>query len=260
MRIARVQAAAAPEEARRTFDRGLGAVRLVDAPERESLLYQARMLAAAVNPGLVREIPQSERMLRHFSADREGQIMLEHGHIEAAIAYVLEYADLSGIPFGLTGSLMRRAPDDTARRALFRRAIEAWRSGKADRFGLYGFFRLVQMHWTVLEAEEARAVVHEIVRVELEQPDEPVDAGYQGEPPVHFTSGREHDLFQVLHILRHLDPPLAEQLIASHRTACCGRAAVPKRLGDDPERSRRADARDGGDQTGPGLRHGRISR
>ena len=40
-------------------------------------------------------------------------------------------------------------------------------------------------------------------------------AGYGDE--LRITSSRVHVLFEVLHILRHLDAPLAESLIANHQ-------------------------------------------
>jgi hypothetical protein len=49
----------------------------------------------------------------------------------------------------------------------------------------------------------------------MQEPDkELTSAGYGQE--VQFTSGRAYVSFEVLHILRHLDPPLAESLIANH--------------------------------------------
>ena len=49
----------------------------------------------------------------------------------------------------------------------------------------------------------------------MEQPDLGTRAGF-GEG-IGFTSSREHVLFEVLHILRHLDPLLAKSLIAGHQ-------------------------------------------
>ncbi len=57
-------------------------------------------------------------------------------------------------------------------------------------------------------------MLREVVRVTLEQPDRPVRATY--EKSVQITSGREHTLFQLLHIIRHLDEPLAQSLAAAH--------------------------------------------
>jgi hypothetical protein len=111
---------------------------------------------------------------------------------------------------------MQRVPDDASRRALLLRALEAWRSGKADRFRLHGFYWMLQAHWSVFGEDEARTIVREIVGRELEAPDMPDNASYQADPPVHFTSSRQNHFFQVLHILRRLDPPLAEELIAGH--------------------------------------------
>jgi hypothetical protein len=68
------------------------------------------------------------------------------------------------------------------------------------------FIRLFQHHWTMLPPEESLAVVREIVSSALNRPDLGTSASY---PDVHITSSREDVLFEVLHILRHLDPPMA---------------------------------------------------
>ena len=65
----------------------------------------------------------------------------------------------------------------------------------------------------MLPPEEALGITREIVNSELARPDLETSASY---PDVHITSNREHALFEVLHILRHLDPAVAESLIASH--------------------------------------------
>jgi hypothetical protein len=75
------------------------------------------------------------------------------------------------------------------------------------------FIRLFQYRWTMLPPEEALVVVREIVSIALDRPDQGTSARY---PDVHITSSREHVLFEVLHVLGHLDPPLAQSLIASH--------------------------------------------
>jgi hypothetical protein len=80
---------------------------------------------------------------------------------------------------------------------------------------LLDFVRQLGWWWEMLLPEEALTVVHEVVHAAMEQPNLGTRAGVgQG---VGFTSCREHALFEVFHILRHLDPPLAESLIAGHQ-------------------------------------------
>jgi hypothetical protein len=87
------------------------------------------------------------------------------------------------------------------------------------------FIRLFQHQWKILPREEALAVVREIVQIALDRPDLGTSAGYPD--GIHFTSSREHVLFEVLHILHHLDPPLAESLIAVSRNSPPLLTAIP---------------------------------
>jgi hypothetical protein len=75
---------------------------------------------------------------------------------------------------------------------------------------------LFQSQWKALPFEETAAVAREIVRTTLEQPDRPVTANYDPAGTAPITSGREHTLFQIFHIVRKIDRPLADSLLASH--------------------------------------------
>ena len=97
------------------------------------------------------------------------------------------------------------------RLALLRRAVAAWREAHDNRF-----VWLLTSRWELLPEEEARDIVREVVRVTRDERDKPIQATYDQEGTTKITSFREHTLFEVLHILRHLDEPLAELLFASH--------------------------------------------
>lgn len=232
MRIARVESADDPGQARATFDIALNEIRGLSSRDRRVLFDQAQQVAAAFAPDLVEEISPA----RHFLSDHESEmllsIMLEHGHIDAAFDYVLDCDGPFGFPFGYAANLMHRL-DDGRRVIVLRCAMKAWRApqdvellrkhhmphedgpGSLIRLGhLQGhFIRLFQHQWKILPDGEALAVVREIVQIALDRPDLGTSAGYPD--GIHFTSSREHALFEVLHILRHLDPSLAESLVAS---------------------------------------------
>src|SRR4051794_34696820 len=72
MHIARAQTAFDCEQARQTFRRALAEARLLPGRESEFLLEQARLLACAVAPDLLSEIPAGRPELRRFIADRLG--------------------------------------------------------------------------------------------------------------------------------------------------------------------------------------------
>jgi hypothetical protein len=112
--------------------------------------------------------------------------------------------------------LMERVSEQE-RLALLRRAVGAWREARGDRFVWpFQFVWLFQHRWKILPEEEARDVVREIVRATLSEPDKPMQGTYDQEGTIKITSLREHSLFQVLPILRHLDQPLLESLLSSH--------------------------------------------
>jgi hypothetical protein len=105
--------------------------------------------------------------------------------------------------------------------AVRRRAAEAWRHRRADphddlfrRVGRNRFIQLFQWQWTLLPAAEAREIAQEIVRAALDEPDHPMNFGYGEDPAI--SPMRENSLFEILHVLQHLDPPLADSLFADH--------------------------------------------
>lgn len=210
LRIARVQTAFDRGRARSTFEQALDEMRGIPGRDGAFLLEHARLFAAAVAPDLLIAIPAEHHVRRHFEAQSLGTIMIEHGNLEAALEFVMHYEDASTFPFPIVGLLMERVGEGE-RLALLRRAVEAWREAHGDRF-----VWLLQQRWKLLPEEEAREVVRDVVRVTLDEPDKPIQARWDQEGMLQFTSFREHTLFQVLHILRHLDQPLAESLLASH--------------------------------------------
>lgn len=222
MRIARVQTAFDRDHARHTFERGLEEARGISGPDGELLLEQARLLAAAVAPDLLSEIPSFSHTPRQFSSEMLGRIMLDHEHGDAAFEYVMRYDEPSTFPFAVVSALMQWFGDEERRLAVLHRAIEAWRAARG-----HGFIWLFQSQWKVLPADEARVVAREIVRLTLKEPDQPITATYDQEGTVRIASGREHTLFQILHVLRQVDGPLAESLIASHEQLAAAARRFP---------------------------------
>lgn len=209
MRIARVETAFDCHQARATFEQALKEIRQLPGRDGEFLLQQARLLAAAVAPEHLDNIPAGGHMPHHVESEWLGRIMLDHGHTDAVFDYLMHFPESQAFPFPIVSALLQQVPNDERSLVIFRRAIQAWRAAQGDRF--VGLF---QSQWKVLPQAEARDVLREIVRVTLEQPDRPVRATY--EESVQITSLREHTLFQLLHVIRHLDESLAQSLIAAH--------------------------------------------
>jgi hypothetical protein len=250
LRIARVQTAFDRDQARHTFEQALDETRRLAGRDREFLLEQARLLAAAVAPDLLREIPSAGHTPRQFTSEMLGRIMLEHEHGDAAFEYVIHYDEPSTFPFPVASDLMQWFGDEERRLAVLRRAIEAWRAAPNDRF-----IWVFQTQWKELPREEAVAVAREIVRVSLVQPDQPTTATYDQEGSVRITSGREHTLFQILHILRQVDGPLAESLIAGHEHLAAAARRFPNGMESVMQEAtaRRIDTCDTGSGGGWGI-------
>jgi hypothetical protein len=217
MRIARVQSVSDPEQARRTFQTALDEVRKFPGREREFFLEEAQLFAAAIAPDLVSEIRLPNLKHQHSHSQSLGKIMLEHGHLDAGFEFLTRYRESSPLlPFSIA-TVTYRIQDEDRRLAILRRALERWRAAphpNSVRSIESDFMLLFHRYWKALPPEEALAIVQEIVNTALKRPDQPIFLKHGKD--VSITSRREETLFQVLHILRHLDAPLAESLIASH--------------------------------------------
>jgi hypothetical protein len=241
MRIARVETVFDRGQARITFEMGLDEARGLRGRARQELLSSARLLAAAVEPKLLREIPSERFGPAGHERGMLVNIMLQHNFVEAAFDYVTD-GDSFGFPFGFAVNLIHKIEDESQRVAVVRRAVEAWRGSRdeQDRMSKSDFLRLFGTQWRLLSAEEARELLQEMVGEELERPDELTSAGYPD--GIAFTSRREHTLFELLHVLRHLDPSLAESLIGGHEQLARAARRFPKgretMIEEDEERRR----------------------
>jgi hypothetical protein len=224
MRIARVETAFDRGQARITFEMGLAEARGLRGREGRALLSSARLLAAAVEPKLLPEILSERHGPPGFERGMLVNVMLQHKHVDAAFEYVTD-GDSFGFPFGWAGNLIRRLEDESQRVAVVRRAVEAWRSGDDGDF-LVGFKGFFGSQWRLLSPDEAREIVLELVRKEMERPDEVTSAGYPD--GIRITSRREHTFFELLHVLRHLDLSVAESLIAGHEQLAAAVQRFPK--------------------------------
>jgi hypothetical protein len=131
---------------------------------------------------------------------------------------------------------------------VFRRAAEAWRNRRADlRNDIFWrvrgdrFIQLFQWHWTLLPATDAHEIAREIVRTVLDESDNPMNCGYGD--GLRISSSRENSLFEILHVLRHLDPPLADSLIAGHAQLAASTLRYPNGLETVWEEAKEAEER-----------------
>lgn len=221
LRIARAESPNL-DHARSTLLQALDAIRSLPDRARQPLFDEARMVAAAVAPDLLAEIPITPHNAVHgFASVNIVQTMLTHGHIHAAFDFLLHHDDPASFPFLSVTAVVHRidphTPQATDRRLkLLRHAVELWRQSPTGfsphRHG--SFTRLFSHLWDQFPPNEALAIAHTIVDRADDEPDDGISSGYANE--VHFTSPRQDTLFQILHVLRHLDPTLAQSLIGGH--------------------------------------------
>jgi hypothetical protein len=214
LRISRVETVTSPGAARKTFDGALESVRRLFGTDREFLLEQAAFIAAAVAPDLLQT---PELAPPHSFESTLLEIMLDHGHVQDAVSRLASQDDASEFQFDMAHVLMTRVNGADAKLAVFRRAIEAWRNAPPYdemRPPDGTFVEVFRWEWNLLPQEEALTLVREIVRLTAEQPEQPITAKYG--PDVEITSWRAHIYFQLLDVLRRLDPQLADSLIAKN--------------------------------------------
>jgi hypothetical protein len=241
MRIARVETRTAPTKARRTFERGVETARQLDLQDRDMILMHARWPAAAVDPGLLAQLPRPPIAAMNHSLYK---VMMQHGHVDAAVGLVMEERPAMDFPFFAVPLLMHHARDEATRRELFRHAIAAWRAFPqcADLF-----LNMFQSQWRVLPEDEAVQVTREIVNSLPQVPDEFRSGGTYDPEGTLSLEGRENRLFQMLGPLRQLDPLLTDSLLAEYPRLAFAARRYPNGLESvNEERQQRHAARSGG--------------
>jgi hypothetical protein len=245
LRIARAEFAGDGSRARQTLLEGIDAVRKLPGSVRDDLFKEAREVAAAVSPELLADIPKSQ----HEGHAQFGvtddivviQTMLTHGHAAAAFDYLLRHDDPALFPFFSVGAVLHRLdphkPESAARRTtLLNHAVEQWRqslsaghqSGRGPFGHHHGFVGFFSHFWKEFPPEEALSIARTIVDGAAEEPDAGTSAGYAN--GVHFSSPRQDTLFQILHVLRRLDPALAQSLIDAHDQLAAAARRYPNGL------------------------------
>ena len=227
LRIARAESADDVSRARKTLLEVLDALHRLPDRLREHLLQEGRRVAAAISPELLddsrlAEIPGTHRRGdRRFDSAHIIQTMIVHGHVDAAFNYLLQHNDPASFPFFSVGGVVHRLdpgnPECADRRLiLLRRALEMWRESSSGHRSHHRdeFVQLFGRLWKDFSEEEASAVAHMIVDRAMAEPDTGTSSSYGNE--IHFSSCRQNTFFRILHVLRHLDPALAQSLVDSH--------------------------------------------
>lgn len=269
LRIARVASATDRVAALRMFDAALEASKRQQQAKgspghaAEFVAGQARQIAAAISPERAAAMPGGDagsRMALHFGEDQLVRVMIDHGHTdEAIITYMLGRADGTEFPFGSAGMLLAKmasAGGTTRGELLMRRAAAAWRRvvaapSNGGPFWGQGFVALFVSNWQLLPQAEAKAIVGEIAAQAQGQIRVPMTATYDQAGTVRINNLGEHMLFEVLPVLRQVDPELTAKLLGEYGEF----AAAARRFPNGMESAREemeARAKEGQQQQAPG--------
>jgi hypothetical protein len=199
-------------------EEGLALAASLTGEEREILLGEGAVLAAAIAPARAFEILAA--LGDHGSRMREHALfrMVDHGFEDAAAAHLADAPLDFEYAFGSVVHAIGRSDDDDLKRRVLRGAVAAFRrrtTGGGDSAPhRRDFARLFTAFWELLPQDEARTIVHEIVEWILSVPDSPANARFGASSgDVELTSTHQFQLFEILDPLQHLDPGFAASII-----------------------------------------------
>ena len=237
LHIARVLTQFDREQAVRVLDEGLSLARTLPETDKQIILGEAVFLAASVDPErAVRLLQEGLTNVPHrFPLSNIILVMLDHGHLEKAIGYLIGPMKPGEFPFRVAGNVMEKCPDDAIRLQIFRVAIRNWIQRLVPGRGLpmdptdgtHGFLHLFAYRWQLLPPDEATVLTQEIVASILRDPDTTTHARIGSENGVAFSSRQDYELFLLLNVLRELMPDLLDSLLKTHDQLAAGARRFP---------------------------------
>jgi hypothetical protein len=249
LHIARVLTAFDQAEARDVFLRAIDDLNQMPLSlhEAEAIWHEAHLLAAATDPLLLGNLPplSSQRNLQIRS--QLVQVMISHGHIQAALDYTTTIEPDERFPHQVMSMVLNNCPNEETKRSLLRRSIEAWQnslpsSGKSNPTIRLWFLHAFARNWTLLPAAEVLSITYRLVEVVLSETDLPMQARLGPGAQVTFTSVRQYTLFRLLDPLRYLNPALADSLIENHGELAAAAAILPWGMREEREAHERQPA------------------
>lgn len=225
MHIARVLARSDQAAAEQLLERGIALAKEVDGDPTSLLLCNAISLAAAVSAKHALPLYAEYRSIDPFGGAVVGlvNVMAEHGHIDAAMAYLSDPLAGDRFPLHFVNNLERGCRDDETRRKLLELAIREWRNptpreaGPEEQFAGMSFTALFGRYWNLLPREVATSVLRELVDWALDMKFEPREYALTENPEdPKLASGQEFELFKLVPALQSLDPDLARSVLEGH--------------------------------------------
>jgi hypothetical protein len=128
LHIARVLTQFDREQAVRVLDEGLSLARTLPETDKQIILGEAVFLAASVDPERAVSLLQEglTNVPHRFPLSNMILVMLDHGHLEKAIGYLIGPMKPGEFPFRVAGNVMEKCSDEAIRLQIFRVAIRNW--------------------------------------------------------------------------------------------------------------------------------------
>jgi hypothetical protein len=237
LHIARVLTQFDREQAVRVLYEGLSLARTLPETDKQIILGEAVFLAASVDPERALRLLQEglTNVPHRFPLSNIILVMLDHGHLEKAIGYLIGPMKPGEFPFRVAGNVMEKCPDDATRLHIFRVAIRNWIQRPVPGRGLpmdptdgtLGFLHLFAYKWHSLPPDEATVLTEEIVASILRDPDTVTHARIGSENGVAFSSRQDYELFLLLNVLHRLMPDLLDSLLRTHDQLAAGVRRFP---------------------------------
>ena len=195
--------------------------------QREQKLYLQRPILvnmAPLAPERVEElIPQAVPGVRKQVFEALLGYYQKTKRYDAAIETINRIAGESDFPYGAASSLMGVLPEDKAseKQQLFAAALRSYRTrppGRQEFFLGGDFLAMIQERWKGMPPALVREAIDEVLK-QADSKGDPdakpirVTVTYRGGGNGAFSSMYDYDLFELLPILRQLDPAYAESLL-----------------------------------------------
>ncbi len=237
LHAARVMARFDEVEARRLLRRALQELDQIPftAQDRIGIEHETYLLTGAIAPDLTRRRQAMGEHSRHSNEQNYLSILLRHGHSEAAVDFLLSYEHAELYPFAMVAAVMNAVADDAVKLGLLRRAMEVWLGGGVNpdshliprHMRTHQFVTLFAWRRKMLPSDEALRVLQSVVSEIIHSEDFPIQAQFDPENRMTFTSGRQYYLFEILHVLKRLDPELANTLVPQYPELAAAVAIFP---------------------------------
>jgi hypothetical protein len=211
-----------------------------DSKSKPRLEAQILQAMAAIDPQHAEDLaPQVAPEAREAAFQALLAYYQKQKQLDKALEVINRIASEGSFPFGAASDLMQAMPPEKSaeRQQLFTAALNAFRDRKPTpgtvTFGGGDFPNLVLRYWRALPPQLVREAIDAILK-DADPANQPAEVGDRvlsmsgPQGSLSFTSQYEYRLFQVLPVLRALDPSKADDLLKDHQALQAQMAKYPQ--------------------------------